>query len=177
MRFFYFMIIVNTGDGKGKTTAAVGQVIRSLGRGWKVCMIQLFKGEEFYGEQKILKKLKNFQFYSFAPKHPYCFKNVKREDVRLQCLEALEFFKRMLASKKRFNLIVLEEFNIALRDGYIKPDELLEVLKDTDIKTNVIITGRGAPKELIKIAGIVTEMKMLKHPFNEGIEAQKGLEF
>ena len=65
------MIIVNTGNGKGKTTAAIGQVIRALGRGWKVCIIQLFKGKEFYGEQKILKKLKNIDFFSFAMKHPY----------------------------------------------------------------------------------------------------------
>ena len=75
------MIIVNTGNGKGKTTAAMGQILRSLGRGWKVCLIQLFKGKEFYGEQKILKGLKGLDFYCFAPKHPGCFKGVSKSSL------------------------------------------------------------------------------------------------
>jgi len=171
------MLIINTGEGKGKTTAAMGQIMRSLGRGWKVCLIQLFKGKEFYGEQKVFKKLKNLDFHSFAPKHPYCFPTVKPEKVREECLKALSFLDRLVSGKHRYNLIVLEEFNIALREGYIKLKELLEVLNKIDSKTYVIITGRGAPKKLIDLADLVTEMKEIKHPYRKGIQAKRGLEY
>ncbi|OGS19533.1 MAG: hypothetical protein A2219_02290 [Elusimicrobia bacterium RIFOXYA2_FULL_50_26] len=171
------MIMINTGDGKGKTTAAVGQIIRSLGRGWKVLLIQLFKGEEFYGEQLILKKLKNLDFRSFAPRHPFCFRDTKAQDVRKQCLEALDFLKKNIRGKNQYNLIVLEEFNVALRDGFLKVKEVLEVIKQIPPDANIIITGRGAPKALVKVAGLVTEMKMIKHPYTKGIAAQKGLEY
>ena len=81
------MIIVNTGDGKGKTTASIGQIIRSLGHGNKVCLIQLFKGEDFYGEQKILAKLEGLDFYSYARRHPFCAKNASLEETSQQLIE------------------------------------------------------------------------------------------
>ncbi|HBU69251.1 MAG TPA: cob(I)yrinic acid a,c-diamide adenosyltransferase [Elusimicrobia bacterium] len=174
------MIIINTGDGKGKTTAAVGQVIRSLGRGYKVCIIQLFKGKEFYGEQLVLKKLKNLKFYSFAPKHPGCFRDTDPKLVRKDCLKALDKFGEVLKGKPRYDLIVLEEFNIALRDGYLKVNELLKVLDKSYLNNNkihVIITGRAAPKALLEAADLVTEMKEVKHPYNKGMVATKGIEF
>lgn len=171
------MIIVNTGNGKGKTTAAMGQVLRSLGRDWKVAIIQLFKGREFYGEQKVLKKLKNLDFYSFAPKHPKCFGDTSLWEVKDQCQKALKKLKVLLEGRKKYNLIVLEEFNIALRDGYILLKELLEVLSKYHSKYNIIVTGRSAPKKLIELADLVTEMKEIKHPYRKGIKAQKGLEF
>ena len=169
--------MINTGNGKGKTTAAIGQIIRSLGRGWRVCLIQLFKGKEFYGEQKVLKNLKNFEFYSFAPKHPGCFKGISRAGLKTDCTKALDKLKWALNSKKKFNLIVLDEFNIAARDGFLKVKPLVEVLKNVDSNTNILITGRNAHKDLLKIADLVTEMKEVKHPFNKGLKAQKGLEF
>jgi cob(I)alamin adenosyltransferase len=190
MRFFYFrtvdtgsngkgndMIIVNTGNGKGKTTAAVGQIIRSLGRGWKVCLIQLFKGKEFYGEQKILTKLKGLDFYSYAPKHPFCFPDVPAATVRAQCAEALAQFARVAARKKPYGLIVLEEFNIALRDRFIALADLVAVLDTLPPGVTVVITGRGAPRGLIRRADLVTEMKEIKHPFSKGVAARKGIEF
>lgn len=170
------MIMVNTGNGKGKTTAAIGQIVRSLGRGWKVCLIQLFKGKEFYGEQKILARLKNLDFYSFAPKHPYCFPTIKHKTVKGQCRRALSCFEKLSHSNK-YQLIVLEEFNIALREGYIQVKDILKVLNKLDSNLNIIITGRGAPKELIKRSDIATEMTELKHHFNKGKTAMKGIEF
>ncbi|MCB4790386.1 MAG: cob(I)yrinic acid a,c-diamide adenosyltransferase [Elusimicrobia bacterium] len=170
------MLWVYTGNGKGKTTAAIGQIVRALGRNLRVCLIQLFKGKEFYGEQKILGKLKNLDFYSFAPSHPFCFPDTKIEGVKLQCEDALECLKKALKKKKRYDLIVLEEFNIAIRDGYLKQDDLFKMLdKNKDIY--VLITGRGAPKELIDRADLVTEMKEIKHPYNKGVKAKKGIEF
>ena len=171
------MIIINTGNGKGKTTAAIGQVIRSLGQGWKVAIIQLFKSKDFYGEQKILSGLKGLDFYSFAPRHPFCFKETGKKTVIEQCKKAMLRFRKLISGKKRYDLIVLEEFNIALRDGFIKPDVLLEALSNVTENTIIIITGRGAPESLIKAADLVTEMKEIKHPYNKGIPARKGIEF
>lgn len=171
------MIIVNTGNGKGKTTAAIGQIVRSLGRGWRVCLIQLFKGKEFYGEQKLFTRLPGLDFHSFAPRHPFCFPNVTREKACKGCADALDFFRSVAEGKKRYQLIVLEEFNIALREGYIDLDELLSIIDRLDEVTHVLITGRGAPKRLIQKADMVTEMKEIKHPFQTGKRARKGIEF
>jgi cob(I)alamin adenosyltransferase len=174
------LLIINTGNGKGKTTAAIGQIVRTLGHSHKVCLIQLFKGKAFYGEQHILKKLKNLDFFCFTPKHPFCFpkdKNITREIVRNQCLEALNKTRSVLLSKKRYALVVLDEFNIAVRDGFINIKELLEVISHNPFKIDIIITGRGAKKELIKAADLVSEMKEVKHPFNKGVKSKKGIEF
>ena len=171
------MLLINTGNGKGKTTAAMGQILRSLGRGWKVCLIQLFKGEAFYAEQKILTTLPHLDFYSYAPRHPFCFPEVPKQQVRRECLKALDRFATALKSKKRYQLIVLEEFNIAMREKYLTYRELASVIDTVPSNIHVIITGRGAPKQLIARADLVTEMKEIKHPFNKGITAQKGIEF
>ena len=173
----FFMIIVNTGNGKGKTTAAIGQIIRALGRGWKVCLIQLFKGEEFYGEQKVLCHLKNLDFYSFAPKHPKCFSEISTDSVKEECRVATAAANALLKGRKKYDLFVLEEFNIAVRDGYINVKELLELVKNINQKSDVIVTGRGAPEELLEQADLVTEMKEIKHPYAKGIPARKGIEY
>jgi cob(I)alamin adenosyltransferase len=171
------MIIVNTGNGKGKTTAAIGQIIRSLGCGWRVCLIQLFKSKEFYAEQHILKKLNGLDFFSFAPRHPFCFPKTSCETVRKQCAQALKKFSRIIKQKEKYQLIVLEEFAVALRDGYLNLDELMKILSQADKDVTIIITGRGAPRALISRADLVTEMKEIKHPFKKGICAKKGIEF
>lgn len=171
------MIIVNTGNGKGKTTAAIGQIIRSLGHGFKVCLIQLFKGESFYGEQNILKNLPGLDFFSFAKEHPYCIKNVTPEEAVEKCKPAMQKLKELADSEKIYDLIVLEEYNIALRDNFIDKNEFIAAVKKLSEKCDVVITGRGAPQELIDIADLVTEMKEIKHPYNKGIQARKGIEF
>ncbi|MDR2428067.1 MAG: cob(I)yrinic acid a,c-diamide adenosyltransferase [Endomicrobium sp.] len=171
------MIIVNTGNGKGKTTAAIGQIIRSLGQGFRVCLIQLFKGEEFYGEQKILSGLGNLDFFSFAKKHPYLFKSVSVKDAKLDCCLAMDKVKLLSLSPKKYDLIVLEEFNIALRDKFIDEREFLTLLQQLSQKSNIIVTGRSVPQNLIDVADIVTEMKEIKHCYNKGIKAYKGIEY
>jgi cob(I)alamin adenosyltransferase len=171
------MIIVNTGNGKGKTTAAVGQIVRSLGRGWKVAVIQLFKGREFYGEQKILKTLKNLDFFSFAPKHPFCCPEANPAAAKKQCEDALHKFRELTAGAKRYDLIVLEEFNIALRDNFLDCRDLLSALEATAPATTVILTGRGAPAALLERADLATEMKEIKHPYRKGAVARRGLEY
>lgn len=171
------MIIVNTGNGKGKTTAATGQIIRSLGHGFKVCLIQLFKGESFYGEQNILTKLPGLDFFSFAKEHPYCIKNVTVKEAREQCKPAMRKLQELADSEKIYDLVVLEEYGIALRDNFIDRNEFIAAVKRLAEKSDIIITGRGVPQELIDLADLVTEMKEIKHPFNKGIQARKGIEF
>ncbi|MDR3071540.1 MAG: cob(I)yrinic acid a,c-diamide adenosyltransferase [Endomicrobium sp.] len=171
------MIIVNTGNGKGKTTAAIGQVVRSLGQGFKVCIVQLFKDERFHGEQKILLKLDGLDFFSFAKEHPYCIKGVSFENVTAQCAVAMEKFKKIVTSDKKYDLVLLEEFNIALRDKFINENEFITLVKQLSQRSNVVITGRDACKKLIDIADIVTEMKEIKHSYNDSIQAQRGIEY
>ena len=170
------MLFVNTGNGKGKTTAAIGQVIRALGRGYKVCIIQLFKGKEFYGEQNVLATLKNLELHSFAQKHPFCFREIDPKLVKKQCSEALAFAGRKMASGK-YELVVLEEFNIAVREGFITVKDLLKVINQNTKNIKIIVTGRGAKKALLSKADLVTEMKEIKHYFKKGVKAIKGIEF
>ncbi|MDR0820554.1 MAG: cob(I)yrinic acid a,c-diamide adenosyltransferase [Endomicrobium sp.] len=171
------MIILNIGNGKGKTTSAVGQIIRSLGHGFKVCLIQLFKGENFYGEQKILVKLDNLDFFSFAKEHPYCIKGVSLDKVASQCCSAVEKLKDLADVPEKYDLIVLEEFNIALRDKFIDENKFIDIIKRLSRRSNVIVTGRGAPQSLVDIADLVTEMKEIKHPYKKGVQAQRGIEY
>lgn len=172
------LIQVYTGNGKGKTTAAVGAAIRALGQGLRVCFIQFFKpGENFsYGEQKILSKFKNLKLHYFTSDHPYFEKKISRSEIRKQCLEGLEFIKRIF-KENNFDLVILDELNIALRDGFLKWEEVLSVLKSKPKNLEVIITGRGAPPGLIDYADLVTEMKPLKHPYYSDIKGRRGIEY
>jgi cob(I)alamin adenosyltransferase len=170
------MLIINTGNGKGKSTAAMGQILRSLGRGWNVCLIQFFKGTEFYGEQKLLKTFDHLTFYSFAHRHPGCFKDLDPDTVQKQCAAALQRIRKHL-DEHHYDLIVFDELNIALRDKFIEQNDVFSLLDCIPKNTDVIITGRGAPKKLIARADLVTEMKEIKHPYQKGIPAKKGIEF
>jgi cob(I)alamin adenosyltransferase len=172
------MLYINTGNGKGKSTAAMGQILRSMGHGWKVCLVQLFKGKDFYGEQKTFNKFKKqLDFYSFAPKHPGCFPKTDRKLVRKQCLEAVDCIHKLLTGKKRYDLLVLEEFNIALRDGFLELKEVLDIINKYYNLSDIIITGRCAPEQLIARADMVTEMKEIKHPYRKGLKSRKGIEY
>ena len=165
-----------TGNGKGKTTSSIGQIIRALGHNQKVCLVQLFKDEDFYGEQKILTKIEGLDFFSFAKRHPFCFRNVSKEQIIKECEQAIKKLKEIVNNNK-YNLIDLEEFNIATRDLFIKEDILLDVIKELNKKSNIVVTGRGASEKLIKLADLVSEVKEIKHPYNKGVPAQVGIEF
>ena len=170
------MIIVITGNGKGKTTSSIGQIVRALGHNQKVCLIQLFKGESFYGEQNILTKLENLDFFSFAKKHPFCFKEVSKEQVIKECEQSLNKLKE-ISQDNKYNLIVLEEFNIALRDNFIDETFFINTVKKLNENSNVVITGRGASQKLIDVADLVSEIKEIKHPYTKGVLAQEGIEY
>ena len=180
------LIQIYTGDGKGKTTAAIGQVVRALGHNLKVCWISFFKDPEKwgYGEFAILRKW-GVDIYHFALQHPYfCEKSSPSsrgrqsalfKKIRQECLKALGFISEIF--KKDYDIVVLDEINIALRDGFLKEDEILFLLKEKPGSTEVILTGRAATKKLCQKASLVTEMTNLKHPFDKGIKSRKGIEY
>ena len=170
------MILLITGNGKGKTTSAIGQIVRALGHNQKVCLIQLFKGESFYGEQNILTKLENLDFFSFAKKHPFFFYLVSKEQVIKECEQSLNKLKE-ISQNNKYNLIVLEEFNIALRDNFIDETFFINTVKKLNDNSNVVITGRGASQKLIDVADLVSEIKEIKHPYTKGVLAQEGIEY
>ncbi|MFH1259254.1 MAG: cob(I)yrinic acid a,c-diamide adenosyltransferase [Elusimicrobiota bacterium] len=172
------LVQVYTGNGKGKTTAAVGSAIRALGQGLRVCFVQFFKNDKkfSYGEQKIFSQLKNLEFHCFSPHHPRLEKMVDDAEIRQGCRQGMEFIKNIFL-RNNFDLLIIDELNIALRDGFLSPETVIGLLKNKPAKMEVIITGRGASKELMEYADLVTEMLPVKHPYDKGIPCRKGIEY
>jgi cob(I)alamin adenosyltransferase len=171
------LIQVYTGDGKGKTTAAVGMAVRAIGQGLKIIFIQFFKDPKRfgYGETKVLKKLPHCQVFNFAPKHPHFFR-VSPEEIKKELNIGMKLIEEIFI-KKNCDLLILDEIIIALRDSFLKEEELLKLLKKKPNNMEVILTGRGAPKRLIESADLVSEVKKIKHPYDRGMKGRKGIEF
>jgi cob(I)alamin adenosyltransferase len=177
------VILIYTGNGKGKTSAAMGGVMRALGHGWKVLVVQFMKGEwpVVYGEKESAKKLSRLEF--IQPRGGFVTIMGDRKPVDLHRKLALKTIA--LAEKKiksgQYGLVVLDEIIVAI--GHKKSDSLvplsrvLKLLKNTPKKTHLILTGRAAPPALVRAADLVTEMKEVKHPFQKGIPAVKGIDF
>lgn len=167
------MIHVYTGAGKGKTTAALGLALRAAGAGKKIYICQFVKGRE-YCEQKSLKKFGNIKCEHFGRK---CFiKSVPtRADIEL-AKKGLKRIKQALARDK-FDVIILDEINIAVHFGLITADEVAKVIKSAKQGTELVLTGRNARPQLLRLADLVTEMKEVKHYYNKGIKARRGIEF
>lgn len=168
------LIHVYTGSGKGKTSASVGLAARAISHNFKVCYIHFHKGLK-EGEDKILSKLGCDVFY-FAKKHPHFDKNVQYEEIRKECLKGLEFIKEIYKENK-YNLLILDEINISLKDGFVKEDEIKEILELKPKNLELVLTGRGFPESLIEKVDYVSEIKNIKHPHNKGIEERKGIEY
>lgn len=177
MRLKRGLVQVYIGEGKGKTTASIGQAIRALGHNFKVCLVSFFKNpSDFeYGEVKILKDL-GVKIYNFAPKHPHFYKDISFKEVRKECLKGLEFIKNIF-KKQPFDMLILDEINIALRDGYLKQEEVMGLLHQKPEGLELILTGRGATKEVIARADLVSEIRKVRHPLERGIEKRKGIEY
>jgi len=171
------LIQIYTGDGKGKTTAAAGLAVRAAGQGLKACFIYFFKDPKKWGcgEFKILKKI-GVTVKCVAGKHPYFCKNISKDILRTQCLNALDFIRKKIFPKK-YDVIILDEILIAVRGNFLTEAELLSLLRGKPVKTELVLTGRGATKALIKYANLVSEIKKIKHPYDSGIRARRGIEF
>jgi cob(I)alamin adenosyltransferase len=170
------LIEVYTGDGKGKTTSAIGLAIRAKSHNFNVCFIIFHKNPEKweYGEIEILKKL-NIDVFLFAKEHPH-FDNVTEEKLREECLKGIEFVKKIYKEKK-YDIIILDEILISLRDGFLKEEEILDIMDKKPENVELVLTGRGATQKIIEKADLVSEIKKIKHPFDKGIKARKGIEF
>ncbi|MDI9405854.1 MAG: cob(I)yrinic acid a,c-diamide adenosyltransferase [Chitinophagaceae bacterium] len=170
------LVLVFTGDGKGKTTAALGLVLRTLGHGEQVAVVQFIKGGWQPGEAKAL-ALFGDALHWHALGEGFTWETQDRERDRQLVQQAWQRSCEYLADGHR-KLVVLDEVNVALKLGYLEVEEVLSGLNLRPELTHVALTGRGAPPALLQRADLVTEMKLVRHPFREqGVKAQQGIEY
>ena len=164
-----------TGEGEGKTLTAIGAAIRAVGHGYKAIIIQFMKGRKNIGEYKIKEKLSpQYEIYQFGRREFINLHSPDPIDYKL-ARKGLEFAKKAL--KRRPKVLVLDEINLAVAAGLIKLEAVIELLKETPKSTVVILTGRRAPKELIAMADLVSEVHEVKHPLRIGVKSRKGIEY
>ena len=170
------LIIVHTGDGKGKSTAAFGLALRAAGNKMNVFIMQFMKGQWKVGERKAFEKLAPYvEVIPMGDGFTWDTENVEQDKATAR--KAFEIVKEKLLSDK-YQMVIFEEITYVLHYQFFPEDEFLELLKNKPEMTHVVCTGRNASEKLIEMADLVTEMKMIKHPFKEqGIPAQKGIEF
>ncbi|MGH6747519.1 MULTISPECIES: cob(I)yrinic acid a,c-diamide adenosyltransferase [unclassified Novosphingobium] len=169
------LLVVHTGKGKGKTTAALGMVVRMIGHGKKVGVVQFVKGAMTTGEKVVFDAFPDqVEFKPMGEGFTWNTQDRAR-DIELS-REAWEEVKRMIADPA-YDMVLADELNIVLRYDYLPLDEVLEVLTARGEMKHVIVTGRNAPEGLMEAADLVTEMTLVKHPFRSGVKAQAGIEF
>jgi len=172
------MVIVYTGDGKGKTTSALGISLRAYGYGWKTLFVQFIKGTWHYGEIDAATKL--HPFIDIRPMGVgfvhIMGDNLPLEKHRQAARNALLTAMEEMTSGA-WDIVVLDEVNVAIHKKLLTVEEVLDVIARKPGWMSLILTGRYAPEEIISAADLVTEMKELKHPFEKGVEAQKGIDF
>ena len=169
------LLIVHTGKGKGKSTAAFGMVFRAIGHGYKIGIVQFVKGAWGTGERDVLENYPE-QVTIKAMGEGFTWDTQDRQRDIAAARAAWETAKEMIADPQ-YKMVLLDELNIVLRYEYLPLEEVLEVLKAKPRDTHVIVTGRNAREELIEMADLVTEMTEIKHPFRSGVKAQPGIEF
>ncbi len=169
------LVQVYTGNGKGKTTAALGQALRAYGHGFKIIVIQFMKGKINYGELKAVKKLDGFEIEQYGLPTFVEKNNPSEEDLEL-ARKGLERAKEVLKDGK-YDMVILDEANIAIDYGLIPISEVIELIKNKPSHVELVLTGRYAPKEIIEIADLVTEMREIKHHYQKGVQAREGIEY
>lgn len=169
------LLYVHTGDGKGKSTAAFGTVIRALGWGQKVAIVQYVKGAWKTGEKLFFERMSEFvDMHTMGDGFTW---DTQDRDKDIASATAAWEKSRTLMESGDYDLVVLDELNIVLRNSYLPLDDVLAGLEARHARTSVIVTGRTAPEALIAAADLVTDMTPVKHPFEAGIKAKKGLDF
>jgi len=169
------LIQVYTGPGKGKTTAALGLALRALGHGMKVAIVQFMKGQDDSGELQMAEKLEGFVFFRFGSPSFVDRENPDAAD-RLEAHRGLEKARELLECG-HYDILILDEVNVALSFGLIDESEVLELMEKERGATELVMTGRNASLEIIRRADLVTEMALIKHPYDSGITARKGIEY
>ncbi len=172
------LVIVFTGDGKGKTTSALGIALRACGHNMKVVMLQFIKGSWHYGELESVKKLSpNFELIPLGKGFVGIIDDrLPREEHIKAAKEALGIAREKITSGN-YRIVILDEINVAVRLNLIDIEDLLDLVKAKPERLHLIITGRGADPKLIEAADLVTEMREIKHPYQKGIEAQRGIDY
>ncbi len=169
------LLIVYMGAGKGKTTAALGMALRCVGHGMKVAVVQFIKGTIDTAEERVLKSFGDgVVFLRMGEGYTWETQDRERDTLFAQAAwkKAGEFLR-----DPSYAMVILDELNIALQQGYVGLDDVLPLLSRRPPMQHAVITGRGAPQQLMEQADLVTEMKQIKHPFRKGIKAQPGVEF
>ena len=172
------LVIVYTGNGKGKTTAALGMALRAIGYDHKVCMLQFIKGSWHYGEMDSSKKLEpNFELIAVGKGFVGILDdNSPREEHEKYAAEAVRICREKIFSEK-YDVVILDEVNYAINLGLLDVKEIIKLIKEKPEKLDLVLTGNHAKEEIIELADLVTEMKEIKHPFKSGIKAKKGIDF
>ena len=169
------LVIVYTGAGKGKTTAALGMALRCIGHGLKVAVVQFIKGAIDTAEERALKSFGDrVTFLRMGEGYTWETQDRERD---AQCAQRAWAEACGFLRDPSYAMVILDEFNIALKHDYVRLEVLLPALQGRPPMQHVVITGRGAPEALIEEADLVTEMKQVKHPFRAGVKAQPGVEF
>jgi len=169
------LVQVFTGDGKGKTTAALGAVMRALGQGLRVYLVFFMKGDYPYGERRILAQLPDVDLASFGSLDFVDPANVRPQD-REQARQALAAAREAIFSDN-YDVVVLDEINVAVAFGLIPLDEVMALIRDKPPGVELILTGRKAHPELVRVADLVTECLKIKHPYDRGIGSRRGIEY
>ncbi len=169
------IIHVYTGDGKGKTTAALGLGLRAVGHGLKVYMIQFMKGGVDYGEHKAVEYLPNFRIVQFGRPELVNPSSPGEEDVKA-AKAAIEHARRVVMSGK-YDVVILDEVNVALDFKLVGIEEVIDIIRNKPEHVELVLTGRYAPVEIIRAADLVTFMREVKHPYREGLSKRKGIDY
>jgi len=167
-------VIVNTGNGKGKTTAALGTAFRALGHDRKVCVIQFLKGQGNYGERVMAEKMENLDWYICGK--GFVFKKENIEEDRQVALDGFKLAQEKVKSDS-YDLIILDEITYLPLYDFLDVEKIVELIQDKPKRLSIILTGRDAHARLIEIADTVSVIEPAKHAYEQGIKAQKGIEF
>ena len=168
------VVIVNTGDGKGKSSSAFGVMIRSVARGWKVAVVQAIKsGEWNVGEEKIGRQL-GVDWWTIGEGFSWDSQDLTRDEAVAR--EAWAQAKALIQAGEH-QLVILDELTYPMTWGWIETDDVVETIRTRPEHVNLVATGRNAPQALIDVADTVTEMRMVKHAYQQGITAKKGIEY
>lgn len=172
------LVLINTGDGKGKTTAALGTVLRAVGYGHRCLIVQFIKGSWLYGELKSIQRLApEVELHRVGKGFVGIIDDkLPREEHERAAREGLEFARENIQSGS-YQLILLDEIFIAYKLGFISVPDILSLLEARPLRTTLILTGRGAPQDIIDCADTVTEMREIKHAYRQGILAQRGVDY
>jgi cob(I)alamin adenosyltransferase len=168
------IVLLNTGHGKGKSSAAFGVMVRGWARGWNVCVVQFLKsGKWKTGERKLADQL-GIEWHTLGD--GFTWESTDLDETAAKGRHAWEVAKEKLADG-RYNLVVLDELTYPIKYGWIEVTDVVQAISARSPRTNVVATGRDAPPDLVDIANTVTEMRKVKHAYDEGIAAMKGIEF